>query len=170
MAGIADYDVPEDVKRLKSLLEETLEALVEVYEANNVPLPARRYWSMGTPALDCEQAVVSFVNLYLGRPGDQAQSPLSADTVKSAVISIAIGRPAATPSNKTGAPPTPESIQTLSELPAVDAWLLADNLKQFDAWSKTGYGPSAGVIATVNTTEPQGGFQQTIMQLTVAVP
>lgn len=46
---------------------------------------------------------------------------------------------------------------------AIDAWLLLDIASTFDTWG-------FGVIATVDTTEPQGGYQTTNLTVTVAVP
>jgi hypothetical protein len=43
-----------------------------------------------------------------------------------------------------------------------------DAVKLFDMWDNSGYG--LGVIATVEITPPEGGFQSVIMNLTMAVP
>jgi hypothetical protein len=43
-----------------------------------------------------------------------------------------------------------------------------DAVKLFDMWDQSGYG--LGVIATVEITPPEGGFQSVTMNLTLAVP
>jgi hypothetical protein len=42
------------------------------------------------------------------------------------------------------------------------------SINQLDQWDETGYG--VGVIATLDTPEPEGGFQTVTMQITMAVP
>lgn len=161
------YDLDEDATRLKDLLDQILEAVVSVYESARFPLPTRRYWTVGTAPTDCEQIVVSLVNLYLGAPGDQATVPLQCNAAKSAVVNIQISRPVPTV-GQGGRPPSPESIQKAAEVSVIDSWLLMGNLEQFDLWGDGG--PSLGVIATIAGTPPQGGYQTTSMQLTLAVP
>ena len=50
---------------LVNLLDGVLSKTIETFESFNVPLPSRRYWTMGEPAIDCAQLVVSFLQLYL---------------------------------------------------------------------------------------------------------
>jgi len=166
---LSNYDINEEAFHLKDALQATLDALVAVYQAYNVPLPERRYWSMGDVAIDCEQATVSFVNLYPGMPGDQAATPQRCNVPRTMVVTIQICRPTAVLRNS-GAAPSAEAIQTAAEWPAVDAWVLADSLEQFDTWGGNGFGPGPGVIATIDSMAPEGGFQATRMQLSVVVP
>lgn len=165
--ALSDYDIDPEAFNLRDALDKVLEVLVSVYESHGVPLPTRRYWTMGEPAVECEQAVVSFINLYLGAPGDEAAVPQRCNALRSMVVTIEIARPVPTGS-KSGAAPTPEQIQGAAEWAAVDAWVLIDSMEQFDNWGGLARGP--GVIATVDTPAPQGGFQTVRMQLTVAVP
>jgi hypothetical protein len=51
---------------------------------------------------------------------------------------------------------------------AIDAWVLMECINQLDQWDETGYG--VGVIATLEVSAPEGGFQTTDMVITMAVP
>lgn len=164
---LSDYDIPEEAAGLKDFMNQVLETVVSVFESYNMPLPTRRYWAIASTPVDCEQVTVSLVNLYLGLPGDQATTPLQCNSPKSAVVNIAISRPVATVTGS-GKAPLGEKIQAGAEFAAYDAWILMDNLEQFDQWESAGNG--MGVIATVATTPPQGGYLTTNMQLTLAVP
>ncbi len=57
--------------------DEALRDIVEHYETKTgfpegVPLPARRYWTIGTTAHDCEQCVLAVQQMFLGT----AETPL----------------------------------------------------------------------------------------------
>jgi hypothetical protein len=55
-----------------------------------------------------------------------------------------------------------------SEVLAIDSWVLMESINQLDQWDETGYG--VGVIATLDVSPPEGGFQTTSMTITLAVP
>ena len=160
--SISEYDVSEDVFNLRDFLDSALATLVSVYESYNVPLPTRRYWTTAEPAEDCEQAVVSFIQLYLGAPGDQANSPQNCRVApRSAVLEITVTRNY--PVGVNGKPiPTSDLIKA-SEWSAVDTWILMQSAVEFDSWKM-------GVIATVTVNKPSGGVQTTLLSITVAVP
>ena len=56
---------------LKDFLDAVLAKVVATYEEYHIDLPSRRFWTMGEPAIDCEQLSVSFIQMYLGLPGAQ---------------------------------------------------------------------------------------------------
>lgn len=165
MAKLSDYDIETEAMRLRDNMNRVLETVVSVFESYNVPLPSRRYWTFGIPAVDCEQVVVSFVQTYLGRPGDQASEPRNCNEPRSFVVSISISRKQTL--NKNGNPPTAEQIIADGEWQAVDTWTLMEAIQQFDTWN--GYGRGLGVIATTMAEQPQGGYYTTTMQLTLGV-
>ena len=167
MTYIDGTGVLEDATNLRDMMYGILERVETVFQSYNVELPARRYWSIGQPAIDCEQLVVSFIQMYLGAPGDEATSPQRCHVPRSAVVTISIAR-AVPIVSAGGRPPTPEKIQQSSATSAIDAWVLMDAVKLFDMWDGSGYG--LGVIATVDITPPEGGFQTVNMNLTLAVP
>jgi hypothetical protein len=167
MTYIDGTGVLEDATNLRDMMDGILERVETVFQSYNVELPARRYWAIGQPAIDCEQLVVSFLQMYLGAPGDEATSPQRCHVPRSAVVTISIAR-AVPIVSAGGRPPTPEKIQQSSATSAIDAWVLMDAVKLFDMWDGSGYG--LGVIATVEITPPEGGFQSVTMNLTLAVP
>jgi hypothetical protein len=159
--------VSEDAVHLRDMMEGVLERVQNVFQSYNVELPVRRYWTMATPAVDCEQLVVYFQQLYLGAPGAEVGEPQRCHVPRSATVAISISR--ATPIvGQNGRPPAPEKIEEASEVMAIDAWVLMDSINQLDQWDETGYG--VGVVATLDVSAPEGGFQTTTMLVTMAVP
>ena len=148
-------------------MQGVLERVQSVFQSYNVELPARQYWMMGQPAIDCEQLVVSFQQLFLGPPGAQVGEPQRCHVPRSATITIEISR--ATPiTQQNGRPPSPDRIEAASGILAIDSWVLMETINQLDQWDDTGYG--VGVIATLDVSPPEGGFQTTSMTITMAVP
>lgn len=159
--------VSEDAVNLRDMMQGVLERVQSVFQSYNVELPARQYWMMGTPAIDCDQLVIFFQQLYLGPPGAQVGEPQRCHVPRSATVTIAISRQ--TPiAQQNGRPPAPEKIEAASEVLAIDAWVLMSAVNQLDQWDETGYG--VGVIATLDVSPPEGGFQTTSMTITLAVP
>lgn len=161
--------VENDAKALSIFMSEILTRVVNVYNSYSMPLPSRRYWTMSDPAMDCEQLVVSFIQMYIGSPGDEATEPRRCNDPRSATIHISVTREVPI-ANQNGNPPTPEAIQNASIPQAYDAWLLLESYRDFDTWETAGGGLGLGVIATIETSEPQGGLQTTVMTVTTAVP
>jgi hypothetical protein len=160
-------DVSEDALNLKYMMDGILEKVCTVFQSYNVQLPARRYWTLGTPAIDCDQVVVSFNSMYLGAPGSQVGDPQRCNMPRTATVTITIAR-AVPVVGQNGRPPSAEKIERASSVSAIDAWVLMESLNLFDQWDDGSYG--LGVIATVDVSEPEGGFQIVNMDLTLAVP
>lgn len=159
--------VAEDATNLRDMMQGVLERVESVFQSYNVELPQRRYWTMAQPAVDCEQLVVYFQQLYLGPPGAQVGEPQRCHVPRSATLTISIAR--ATPIvGQNGRPPAPDKIQAASEILAYDAWVLMQSINELDQWDDTGYG--VGVIATLEVSPPEGGFQTTELVVTMAVP
>lgn len=165
---LANYDIDEGAFDLRDLLQGVLDRVVTCFTSYSMPLPARRYWTMGTPASDCEQVVVTFIQMYLGLPGDEASRPQRCNQPRSAVVSVSVTRAIPTVGT-TGKPPLATSIQKGSEVSALDAWILMQSVAEMDQWDPSG-GLGPGVIATVDSTEPSGGLQTINLQLTMVVP
>lgn len=168
MATLIDVTgVSEDATNLRDMMQGVLERVESIFQSYNVNLPARRYWIMGQPAIDCEQLVVSFVQMYLGPPGAQVAEPQRCHVPRSATLNIMLSRE--TPIvGQNGRPPAPERIQQSSEIVALDAWVLMQSVNLLDQWDDTGYG--IGVVATLDSSGPEGGFQTTTLTITMAVP
>ncbi len=160
-------EVSPDAKALSSFLQEVLNRVVNVYESFSMPVPERVYWTLGEPAVDCEQLVVSFVQMYLGYPGDEASEPKRCRDPRSATVHVRVSRkvPVVGPGGKA---PSAQDIQTYSELVAYDAWCLMEGASSLDAWSDSF--PGLGIIATVEVDAPEGGYHTTVLTLTAAVP
>lgn len=159
--------VSEDATRLRDMMQGVLERVESIFQSYNVNLPQRRYWIMGQPAIDCEQLVVSFVQMYLGAPGAQVAEPQRCHVPRSATINIMLSRE--TPVvGQNGRPPAADKIQLASEIIAVDSWVLLESVNLLDQWDETGYG--IGVVATLEASGPEGGFQTTTLTITMAVP
>jgi hypothetical protein len=159
--------VSEDAVNLRDMMQGVLERVQSVFQSYNVELPARRYWTMATPAIDCEQLVVYFQQMYLGAPGAEVGEPQRCHVPRSATVGIMIARQ--TPIvGQNGRPPSPAAIEAASEIMAIDSWVLMESINQLDQWDETGYG--VGVVATLEASPPEGGFQTTTMVITMTVP
>ena len=55
--------VSSNAKNLAVFLQAVLDQVVSSYASYNMPLPSRRYYTLGQPAVDCEQLVVSFIQM-----------------------------------------------------------------------------------------------------------
>lgn len=164
-----DPERAAEVRSLVTMMDGVLESVVQSYAQSGVGLPERQYWTLGTPAADCEQLVVSFNQAYLGPPGDEAQTPQRCNGPRSASLTVQVIRCVPTVSVRGNRPPTAEQIQASSEALAVDAWLLLDMAGSLDQWDPAG-GFGLGVIATVDAGDATGGFQAVTLTLNAAIP
>lgn len=160
-------DVSEDALNLKEMLDGIVQKVESVYQSYNVPLPSRRYWTMGVPAIDCEQLAVAFVQMYLGTPGAQANDPQRCHVPRTATVTINVSRQIVTV-GQNGRAPAGNKIEESSYISAIDSWVLMESIKEFDMWDETGYG--LGVIATLDVVGAEGGYVTSSLQLTLAVP
>lgn len=167
MAVVDISTVHTDALNLKNFLDAVLQKTVSKFEELNVPVPSRYFWTMGEPSIDCEQLVVSFIQIYLGLPGDEASQPQRCSVPRSAVLRISVSRPIPVV-GVNGKAPTGDKIQEASEIAAVDTWVFMELINELDQWEPGEYG--MGVIATVEAANPEGGFQTTNMQVTLVVP
>ena len=159
--------VSNDAKNLAVLMQNVLNAVINTYTSYTMPLPGRRYWTLGTPAVDCEQVVVSMLQMYIGSPGDEATSPRRCNDPRSVTLLVQVSREVPTVGTN-GRAPSGDAIQDGSEISAYDAWILLDSSRLLDQWDPANFG--LGVIATVETSSPEGGFQTVSMTITMAVP
>lgn len=160
--------VNEDARNLATFLQEVLNRVINIYDSFNMPLPARRYYTMATPVVDCEQLCVSLIQMYIGSPGDEATEPRRCSDPRSATLSIQVARQIPI-TQANGQPPRADDIQNAAEVSALDAWVLMESVYNLDAWASPG-GYGLGIIATVDADPPEGGFQTTRMTITMAVP
>jgi hypothetical protein len=158
----------DEAKNLANFLQEVLNRVITVYGSYSMPLPSRRYYTMAAPVVDCEQVCVSFIQMYVGTPGDEATEPKRCHDPRTATISIQVARAVPITQNN-GQAPRADDIQDAAYVSALDAWVLMESINNLDTWAVNGpFG--LGVIATVDADPPEGGFQTTRMTLTMAVP
>lgn len=163
--GIDKHNINDDALVIVNMMDRILDRLRAVYEQQGVPLPARQYWMMGPePAEDCPQAVICFVQSYLGLPGDQAADAQQCNVARTAVMNIHITREH--PVGDNGKAVSPEKIIEASKWGAVDSAVLMWGLQDLNDMDGI-VGP--GVIATVNVSEPQGGLQTTVLNLSMMI-
>jgi hypothetical protein len=167
MAIVDISGVSASALNLKNLMDGVLEKTIEVFEEYNVPLPSRQFWTVGEPAIDCEQLVVSFIQTYLGLPGNQASEPQRCQSPRSVVLTISISREIPVV-GVNGKAPTGDKIEEASRIAVVDAWMFMELINKLDQWEPGEFG--LGVIATADSSGFDGGFQTTAMQLTMVVP
>jgi hypothetical protein len=160
--------VSDSAKNLASLMQSVLDQVINVYGSYSMPLPSRRYWTLGNPAIDCEQVTVSMLQMYLGSPGDEATLPRRCNDPRSVTLLVQVAREVPTV-GVNGRAPASDDIQNAAVISAYDAWILLDSAAELDRWETSG-GYGLGVIATVETSAPEGGFQVVTMTLTLAVP
>lgn len=152
----------EFAESLKTLMDGVLEAVLSVFEQAGVTLPARSYIAVGQPPHDCEQVTVSFQQLYLGPPGDEATAPQRCEAPRTAVLLVEIVR--CTPQSGRTAGPSVESLSAYGGERAIDAYLLLEaGAKAADQWG-------LGTMADVSPGNDGGAMQAISMNLIVAVP
>lgn len=162
-----DAQVSEDAKNLAVFLDRVLQTVETRYAAYGMPIPTRRYWTTGQAAVDCEQLVVVFQQMYLGAPGAQTSQPERCNAPRTATLSISVAREV--PSGGiNGQAPAPHAMTRAARVCAYDAWILMESAADMDQWEEGGYG--LGVVATVDTLQPEGGFQVVSLTVTVAIP
>lgn len=159
----------EDALSLKNLLDGVLARTIDVFTQYAVPLPKRKYWLMGPSAVDGEQLCVSFVQAYLGLPGDEAHTPVRGESARSAVLTIAVSR-AVPVVSANGQPPKPEDMMAAAGISAVDSWVLLELTKRLDAWDPDAGAYGMGVIATVEAPVQEGGYTTVNLQITMVIP
>jgi hypothetical protein len=167
MPIVSIANVNNDALSLKTFMDAVLDKIVETYADYNVPLPTRQFWTMGDPAIDCDQLCVSFVQMYLGLPGDEASQPQRCTQPRTAVLTVSLSREIPVVGSN-GKAPTAEKIQEGSEIAAVDAWMFMELINKLDQWEPGEFG--MGVIATAEAATAEGGFQTMRMQVSMVVP
>lgn len=100
--------------------QDLLAAVVDYFADESVDLPERRYVTIGTPALDCEQVTVSVPQLFSGLPGASYVGPVQHGTTSSIEFAVSVVRCALTQDDN-GNPPTVEDLQAEAQAFLADA-------------------------------------------------
>lgn len=163
VAGVSDAG-----KSLKTLMDAVLERLQDRFDYHNVTLPAKKYWKVGAPVIDCEQLVLSVAQLYIGPPGNPVPQPMRCNSPRSVVFRAMIAREIPIVDGR-GHEPAAAIQQAASEVSAVDAWVLLDAVAHLDGWDVVdAFG--MGVVANIDVEEPQGGLQVVTATFAMAIP
>ncbi len=148
--------------RLITLGRTILAGIVDGYAERGISLPDRQYLTIGTPANDCEQLVVSWQQSYLGMPGNEATEPTKCESLRTAVFSVQLCRKMPVVSDG-GNAPKPDKIQQHSEAILLDAKVLFDIVSWIDP-------TSFGIITTCDVVEVSGGLACIQVQTVLVIP
>lgn len=153
--------VPAD-QAISHAMKEILNSINAVFEAEGISLPDRQYITIGQASHDCEQLTISFEQLYLGSPGDEAGVPLQCDAPRTIQVQVQLVRCIPKPTRQ--APPSVDEMIESADRMTRDAWFLLEGGTQ---------SPPAqwlGSLADITITQAEGGYQAIQLNLTVGVP
>lgn len=148
---------------VSEFLSLVLDTVVGVFEQAGVPLPERRYYTVGGVVADCPQLTIHLTQVYKGLPGDDPGMVQRCGSARTAVMVVQLFRNAPTGNGRQ--PPSTRIMMEHANDPAVDSWLLLDAAEAVD-----NAGWNTGVMAEVNVAEPQGGLIGMTMMLTAPIP
>ena len=152
-----------EMRSIPDYLARVLETVVATFEQAGVPLPDRRYWTVGGVVADCPQLTVHLTQVYKGLPGDDPGEVQRCGGPRTVAMTVQLFR--SVPLGNGRQPPSTTIIMRDSETSAIDAWLLLDAAEQVDAM-----GWNTGIMAEVNIAEPAGGLVGLTMMLTAPLP
>ncbi|QIG57827.1 hypothetical protein SEA_PAULODIABOLI_93 [Microbacterium phage PauloDiaboli] len=165
-AAVSNYNIPDENLTLVNMMDRLLDRVVGVYEQAGIPLPTRRFWMLsGEVPEDCEQLVVTFVQSYLGAPGDSAADAQQCNSPRTGVFNIWVTRNH--PVGEAGKAVAADRIIEASKWGAIDAYTLMWALEDLSTLDDGFKGP--GVIATVNVSPPNGGVQSTVLNISTMI-
>lgn len=144
---------------LATHVQDVLDIVVQTFSQAGVTLPSRQYITSGGTAHDCEQVTVSFQQLYLGPPGDQAAEPQRCEAPRSASVLVEVVRCIPSVNSRTGVPDSAaQSAFAVQQL--IDAWLLLQAGTEMSVF---------GILGDVTAGEPQGTYQAMALSLTMTI-
>jgi hypothetical protein len=152
------YDL-EFTRTLATHVQDVLDIVVQTFGQAGVTLPERQYITSGGTAHDCEQVTVSFQQMYLGPPGDQAAEPQRCDGPRSASVLVEVVRCIPSVNSRTGVP-DPQAQANFAVQQLVDAWMLLEAGTLMTVY---------GILGDVTAGEPQGSYQAMSLTLTMMV-
>jgi hypothetical protein len=135
--------------------------ITEHYDTKvNVPLPERRYWTIGQTAHDCEQAVLAVQQMFLGT----AENPLETTQCngpRGLTFTFEVVRCVPGLTNR-GQPPDAAAVETASINPVIDMEIMLDLATYFDPYL-------LGVVVNVDPITADGGFHGAIATYSVSL-
>lgn len=155
-------DVP-DKEAIIAVAQDVLNSIVLKFDENDESLPTRRIITTGDVVHDCEQLVITFVQLYIGGPGAEADQPQKCDSPRTGVFTVELIRCIPKITNR-GSAPSPEDLLASATQQLADAWLLVDGA-MFSASAEF-----LGALTDVSVSEPKGGYQAVRLNLVIGIP
>lgn len=138
------------------LAGDVLDALVSHFASEGVDLPSRRYRTIGVPATDCEQVVVSVPSLFSGLPGSSNLGPLRPGVTNAVELALYVIR-CVPKLDDSGNPPDPGELETSAEELLTDAATLRDAVFAADKAGVFGNCNDV-VLAECTAIGPEGGY------------
>lgn len=167
-----------DPDALGRVSRELLARVVDIFGRLGVPLPHKHVWTLGTPVFDCEQVVVALTGLGEGFPvmGESVTRPCSIPIKATFTVSIVRCAPVG---DSRGNMPSPDALGGAADATARDAFILMSAASCLDlfgaaehpATSRQPWDPlgGMGVEASVQISEPSGGYQAAVLSLTTVI-
>lgn len=140
----AGYDYP-----VASAARYLLDAIVRVFDENEVELPARRVITIGSLAVDTPVLAVMFGGVAVGPPGNELNVPFRGESPRSITLNVELWRSTPAFESAGGAEPSAETVTATAEAAMNDSWLLLQAAYVSD---QTG----VGIVANVTPSAPQG--------------
>jgi hypothetical protein len=142
-------------------VENAMANIIEHYETKvAVPLPERRYWTIGTTAHDCEQMVLAVQQMFIGT----AEAPLETTQCngpRGLTFTVEVVRCVPGMDNR-GRPPTGEALEVASVNPVIDMEIMLDLASYFDPYA-------LGVVVNVDPISASGGMHGAIATYSVSL-
>jgi hypothetical protein len=140
--------------------ENAMISIADHYVKVGVPLPERRYWTIGQTAHDCEQMVLCIQQMFLGT----AENPLEltqCNGPRGLTFTVEVVRCVPGLDNRGRAPEGPK-IEEASVNPAIDMEIMLDLASYFDPYN-------IGVIVNVDPLSANGGMHGAIATYSVSL-
>jgi hypothetical protein len=141
--------------------DQAMKDIAEHYAVKvNIPLPERRYWTIGQTAHDCEQVVLAVQQMFIGT----AEAPLEVSPCsgpRGLTFTLEILRCVPTLDNR-GNAPAGEKIEVASVNPVIDMEIMLDLAVYFDPYL-------TGVLVNVDPVPAEGGIHGAICTYTVSL-
>jgi hypothetical protein len=151
--------------RVSKFADQLMDKIVEVFGTAGVPLPDRKFFTVGTPVYDCEELVVVFQGVRKGMTGGEDE-PQNCDAPSTATFQAHLVRCFPVPQDAPSPPPANVLTKSADEL-MVDAWLM---LRAADELNRDPFTSLGGMIYSVNVGEPSGGLVGVVLDLQAMVP
>jgi hypothetical protein len=150
----SDFQIPKFVDKAMADIEYHYDSKV------GVPLPARRYWTIGQTAHDCEQAVLAVQQMFIGT----AENPMEltqCNGPRGLTFTFEVVRCVPGLTNR-GQPPEAGAVEMASIHPVIDMEIMLDLATYFDPFL-------IGVVVNVDPIAADGGFHGAIATYSVSL-